>query len=110
MKRFLLFCAFLAFWLVPGFSLNAEDLSYLGKFEGEEVGLVRIADRDYEVSVGTVLEGRGTVKEIMDTHLIIERVLSDTERAELEFQGAAVYDAVHIYIPHHDLRVVPSRK
>jgi hypothetical protein len=107
MKRFILSAAFLAFCFTIGVIVQAGDVVYLGKFAGEEVGLIRIEGQDHEVSVGTMIDHWGTVTEITDTHVVIRRVLSEVEKADLEAQGAAVYDAIRIYLPHQGLRVVP---
>ena len=66
-----------------------------------------MSGQEYEVSVGTVIPGWGTVKQITDRHLIVQRVLSEEEKEELARQGAAVYDVLEIRIPHSDLRLVP---
>ena len=107
MKRMTMLLSFLAFLVVSAPFAAAQDVHYLGKFIDREGALIRVAGQEYEVSVGTVIPGWGTVKQITDRHLIVERVLSEEEKEELARQGAAVYDILEIHIPHSDLRLVP---
>ncbi len=107
MKGMTLFLSFLAFLLVSVPLAEAEDVHYLGKFIDREGALIWVSGQEYEVSEGTVIPGWGTVKQITDRHLIVQRVLSEEEKEELALQGAAVYDILEIHIPHSDLRLVP---
>ena len=85
---------------------NSQEVQYLGKFSDRDAGVIRISGQDYEVSEGSVIQGWGTVKQITDTHLILQLVVSDEEKAELARAGAAMYDILEIHLPHEDLRVV----
>jgi hypothetical protein len=48
----------------------------------------------------------GTVTQITDTHLIVERRLSDSEKEDLKRRGAAAYSVIETRIPREDLRLV----
>ena len=109
MKRIALSLSFLVFML--GFlpQIDAQEVHYLGKLGGGEGGLIQISGKDYEVSEGTLITGWGTVRQITDTHLILDKALSEEDKEALTFQGAAVYDVLQIQIPHETIRVVPTR-
>ena len=107
MTMLMSFLSFLSFLVVSAPLAEAQDVHYLGKFIDREGALIRVAGQEYEVSVGTVIPACGTVTQITDRHLIVQRVLSEEEKEELARQGAAVYDILEIHIPHSDLRLVP---
>ena len=107
MKRMTMLLSFFVFLLVSAPFADTQDVHYLGKFIDREGALIRVSGQEYEVAVGTVIPGWGTVKQITDRHLIVQRVLSEEEKEELARQGAAVYDILEIHIPHSDLRLVP---
>ncbi len=107
MKGMTLFLFFFIFLLVSASFAQTQEVRYLGRFIDREAALIRLSGQDYEISEGTVIPGWGTVKQITDTHLIVQRVLSEAEKEELAGQGAAVYDILEIHIPHDDLRIVP---
>jgi len=107
MKRMILLLSFLAFSVVSAPFAEAQDIHYLGKFIDRGGALIWVSGQEYEVSVGTVIPGWGTVKQITDRHLIVQRILSEEEKEELARQGAAVYDVLEFHIPHRDLRLVP---
>lgn len=107
MKRMTMLLSFCTFLVVSIPFAEAEDVHYLGKFIDREGALIWISGQEYEVSEGSVIPGWGTVKEITDRHLIVQRVLSEEEKEEMARQGAAVYDILEIHIPHRDLRLVP---
>ena len=107
MKGMTLLVSVFAFLVVSASFADAQEIQYLGKLSGREAGLIRMSGQDYEVSEGTVIPGWGTVKEITDRHLILQRVLSEAEKEEIARQGGAIYEILEIHLPHQDLRLVP---
>jgi UDP-glucose 4-epimerase len=108
MKYIVLSFSFLAFLLAFAFPADAQELRYLGKLSGQESGWIQISGKDYEVSEGTLIPGWGTVKQITEAHLVIDKALSEGEKEGLRIQGGAVYDVLQIFVPHKALRVVPA--
>jgi hypothetical protein len=107
MKSMMWLVSVFAFLVVSASFADAQEIQYLGKLIGREAGLIRMAGQDYEVSVGTVIPGWGTVHQITDRHLILQRVLSEEEKEEIARQGGAIYGILEIHLPHQDLRLVP---
>jgi hypothetical protein len=90
------------------FLADAQEVHYLGKSSGQETGLIQISGKNYEVSEGSLIPGWGTVRQITETHLVLDKALSEEDKEELRLQGAAVYDILRILVPHEALRVVPA--
>ena len=107
MKSMTLLFSVLALLLGSPSFADAQGIQYLGKLIDREAGLIRMSGQDYEVSEGTVIPGWGTVKEITDRLLILQRVLSEAEKEEIARQGGAIYEILEIHLPHQDLRLVP---
>ena len=55
-----------------------------------------------------MIQGWGTIRQITETHLVLDKTLSEEDKEELRLQGAAVYDILQILVPHEALRVVPA--
>lgn len=86
-------------------AVKAEEVSYIERLSNQDATVV-IAGKESQVSVGTSIPDCGTVTQITDTHLIMERRLSDSEKEELKRQGAAPYSVIETRIPREDLRLV----
>ena len=108
MKHIALNFSFLAFLLAFTFPADAQELRYLGKLSGQETGLIQISGQDYEVAEGTLIPGWGTIRKITETHLVLDKALSEGDKEELRLQGAAVFDVFQILVPHEARRVVPA--
>jgi hypothetical protein len=81
---------------------------YLGPSSGTPTGWVELSPGQVrEVAIGTEIAGWGRVTRITETHLVVERRLSETEQAQLRSQGMAVYGAQELHIPRTDLGVQP---
>jgi hypothetical protein len=98
----------LIFWLGYSSPGLTQEVHYLEKLVDREAALIQISGQEYEVSLGTLVPGWGTVRQITDSHLILDHPLSQEEKDELWFQGAAEYDTLQIRIPHEAIRVVPG--
>ena len=108
MKPIALSFSFIAFLLAFTSLVDAQELHYLGKSQGQETGWIQISGKDYEVSVGSLIPGWGTIRQITETHLVMDKALSEGDKEELRLQGAAVYDVLQILVPHEARRVVPA--
>ncbi|HAR95668.1 MAG TPA: hypothetical protein DCR97_06870 [Deltaproteobacteria bacterium] len=106
MKRLLLgVSGLLVMAVISAFNGVAEEIRYIGKLNGQDAAVVT-AGYEIQVSVGTSIPGCGTVTQITDTHLIVERRLSDSEKEALKRQGAAAYSVIETHIPREDLRLI----
>jgi hypothetical protein len=106
MKTNTLILGTIALLLVSVPSVSSQDLRYLGR-DAQDVrkGWIEMERQYYNVVVGTVISGWGTVTEVTDTHIITEYALTEAEKEELHRQGAAAYDVIRIKIPHESLRI-----
>jgi len=109
MKTFRAVCGVLvALWLCSGAAVHAQGLSYLGPNPGAPTGWIEIAPGQVtEVRVGDEIPGWGAVTQIVETHLVVERRLSQAEQDQLRARGAAVYQVLEIQIPRTDLEAEP---
>ena len=88
MKPIVLSISFLAFLLAITSLVYAQDLHYLGKSSGQETGWIQISGKDYEISEGFLIPGWGTVRQITETHLVLDKALSEEDKEGLRLQGA----------------------
>jgi hypothetical protein len=87
-------------------SASSQDVRYHGKdAQDARKGWIAIQGQYYHVVVGTVISGWGTVTEVTDTHIITEYTLTEAEKEDVRRQGASVYNAVQIRIPHETFRI-----
>jgi hypothetical protein len=108
MKPIVFSISFLAFLLASTSLVYPQELHYLGKSRGQETGWIQISGKDYEISEGFLIPGWGTVRQITETHLVLDKALSEEDKEGLRLQGGTVYDILQIHIPHKALRVVPA--
>jgi hypothetical protein len=108
MKRIGLSFSFIVFFITFTSLVYPQDLHYLGKSSGQETGWIQISGKDYEVAEGTLIPGWGTIRQITETHLVIDKTLSEEDKEDLRLQGAAVFDVLQILVPHEARRVVPA--
>jgi hypothetical protein len=84
---------------------HTDQLRYWGARPDASVGWIEVGDqRYYEVTEGTEIPTWGSVKEIREDRLIVERRLSEPEKARLRESGALVHDLFEFHIPREDLR------
>jgi hypothetical protein len=87
-------------------SVTSQELRFLGRDAVDsQKGWIQIQGQYYQVVVGTVISGWGTVTEIANSHLVTEYALTESEVEKLRNQGAAVYRVLQVKIPHEDLRL-----
>jgi hypothetical protein len=87
-------------------SVTSQELRFLGRDAVDsQKGWIQIQGQYYQVVVGTVISGWGTVTEIANSHLVTEYALTESEVGKLRNQGAAVYRVLQVKIPHEDLRL-----
>lgn len=86
---------------------DAEVLRYRGKAPGTAAGTIELGAQRYVIEPGAEIPGWGRVKEVADTYLIVEHVLTEAEKNALEQHGALVHDVTEIHIPREDLRQMP---
>jgi len=99
---------FVAGWLCSGAAVHAQGLSYLGPNPGASTGWIEIAPGQVtEVRIGDEIPGWGSVIQIVETHLVVERRLSQAEQDQLRARGALVYQVLEVQIPRTDLEAQP---
>lgn len=109
MSRIMLIAGVLAVGLAPASPGDADELRYWGKQAGATTGWVEMESGQYhEVRQGTEISGLGTVKEISDSYLVVERARTEEEKNQSREAGALVYDIVEIVIPREGLRRIPT--
>jgi hypothetical protein len=105
MKRIALVVGVLAAILIfasPGAA--QPPLSYLGR-QTSATGLIELGHGEYfEVGPGTEIPAWGRVKEVNDSHLVLEQVRAEAEKLQMRQLNAMVYDVLEIHILRHDLR------
>ena len=87
---------------------EAEMLTYLGKDAGEPTGWINLDGVHYRVGPGTSIPGWGTVKEVRDREQIVEKILTEIEKARLREAGAFVHDAFDWHIPLNPIQAPAS--
>lgn len=102
--RFFILAVCLAGLLVVAHSARSDDIRYMGRIVGANAGRAQVSGKNVDLLPGTSIPGWGTVTEITDTHLLLQRELTDRDRGELRRQGAADYEILEITIPREDLR------
>jgi hypothetical protein len=92
-------------WNTAPPALSAEHLRYWGMSPDTTAGIIELGgNQRARVVVGSEIPGWGRVKALTDSHLVVERVLTDLDKQELEDQGAMVYDRIETRVPREDLR------
>ena len=91
-------------WGIATSALGGETLRYWGTGPDPATGTIEIGKGRYErVTVGTEIPGWGRVTALTDSHLVVERVLSDLDKQELADKGAMVYDRIEMRFSREDL-------
>lgn len=89
--------------------ISAQEVRYLGRDPGSGTGRVDSGDGTvYEVREGDDLFGLGTVRQIEDLQLVVDRALPPEEKQWLRDEGAQVYDVLQFSIPRSDIGSAPS--
>jgi hypothetical protein len=108
MRTIALIAGVLSAGLVAASPGAGQELRYWGKQAGTASGRIEMGHGAYyEIGPGTEIPGWGRVKEVSESHLVVERVLTESQKSQLREQGAMVYDVLHIHIPNEDLRRPP---
>jgi hypothetical protein len=84
-------------------------LSYLGKpaasAPDSATGLIELGHGAYyEVGPGTEIPAWGRVKEVNESHLVLEQVRAEAEKRQMRQLNVMAYDVLEIHILRHDLR------
>ena len=105
MKAIMLISGALVAGLVSVSSGEVEQLRYWGKHPGATTGLIERGRGEYFViEVGTEIPSWGLVKEVGDSDLVVEQVLTEAQKHRLRERGAMPYDVLQVHIPREDLR------
>ena len=90
--------------LAPVPSGGTEQLRYWGKEPGATAGVIELGpEHYYTVVAGTEIPSWGRVKEVGESSLELEQVLTENQKSDLRARGALVHDVFHIRIPREDL-------
>jgi hypothetical protein len=82
---------------------TAGDVSYLRRGQDPDTAVVVDSNhRTREIRRGEELAGAGRLEEIDDEEIILERALSDAERAELQRLGLAAPDVRRLHLRRRD--------
>jgi len=93
--------------LAPASSGATEQLRYWGKEPGATAGVIELGhEQYYTVVAGTQIPSWGRVKEVGDSSLTLERIVTETQKSDLRERGALVHDVFHIQIPREDLQQI----
>ena len=105
MTRIALLAGILAAALVVSPGHAQPPLRYWGTQAGTATGLVELRHGEYyEVEPGMEIPGWGRVKDVSDSHLVVEQVRTEAEKRQLRARDAMAYDVLEIHVPRHDLR------
>jgi len=108
MKTYGALWGILIVWLWSAAVVQAQEFRYLGPSPSMTTGRIELAPGQVrEVSVGDEIPGWGRVIVITETHLVVERRLSEAEQERLRSQGMAVYTVLELRIPRADLGAQP---
>jgi hypothetical protein len=84
---------------------EAQSLQYWGREAEARWGWIKLgAGKAHAVEPGTEIQSWGRVKEVHDDRIVVERVVTEAEKRDLEARGALVYDVLEIHILREDLR------
>ena len=109
MKAIMIVAAGVAVELVPLPSGATEQLRYLGKEPGTTAGVIELGhEQYYTIAAGTQIPSWGRVKEVGDSSLTLERIVTEAQKSDLRERGALVHDVFHIQIPREDLEQIYS--
>jgi hypothetical protein len=78
--------------------MEKQNPIYLGMLSGKEAGLVRIASHEYEVSIGTKVEG-WVVEKITKRHITMAHAYDQAEKDEMWETGNGGWGGVAIIFP-----------
>ena len=90
--------------LVSGNSALADRLRYLAWDGSHARGVIETEGHAREVSLGDQVPEFGTVVELDASHIVLRRVLSDAERANLERLGSIGHRDEKVGVVREDLR------
>ncbi|MGH7314202.1 MAG: hypothetical protein ACREJV_13585 [Candidatus Rokuibacteriota bacterium] len=100
-------CTALVIWTWSAMVAHAQELRYLGPSSGTTGWIELAPGQATEVTVGAEIPGWGRVARIVESHLVIERRVSEAEQERLRSQGMAAYEVLELLIPRVDLGTHP---
>lgn len=100
-------CSALLIWTWSAMAAHAQELRYLGPSSGTTGWIELAPGQAREITVGAEIPGWGNVARILESHLVVERRVSEAEQERLRSQGMATYEVLELYIPRVDLGTQP---
>lgn len=93
-----------AAWLLVGGAALGDEIRYLAWDDQEARAVLRLASGTQSVVLGDGVPGFGTVVVLDESHVVLQRVLSEAERTELESRGFIGHWAEEVEVVREDLR------
>lgn len=84
---------------------TAEPLRYWGKHGNAATGWIDVGHGAlYEIGAGTEVAAWGRVREVRDDRVVVERVLTESEKRAVRERGGQAHDVIEIHVLREDLR------